>query len=93
MILLHFQKEATAKDIDTPFNYSNAEDDLFGIILREIDLLLLGSLQESRDIGEFEIFSEVLELFALRIANVERLGEDTADVHIMFPNEVLHVMS
>ena len=62
-------------------------------MLDKVDRRLHGQVKVRDDECEFELFLEVFEFLALWVADVETLREDPAYVHVMLPNQVLHVVS
>ena len=46
--------------------------------------------EEGNNHGELEVFLEVLHFIALQVRHIETLWEDSANVKVMVPDEVLH---
>ena len=90
---LRVLEAAAGEDIDAPFDCGQAYDCPLKILLDEVDRRLEGQVEVGDDECEFELFLEVFELLAQRVTDVEALREHPAYVHVMPPNQVLHVVS
>ena len=84
---------ATGEDVNAPFDDGQAYYGLFKILFDKVDRGLQGQFEKRYDECEFEFFLEVFKLFAVWVTYVETLRENSANIHIMFPNQVLHIVS
>ena len=89
---LHLDEKSSRHNIDAPLSYRYTNNHFLKVRLRKLHGWLLYLFQERYYEGEFEIFAKVLKFLALRITYVETLREDSADVPIMFPYKILHIV-
>ena len=91
-IALDFGKQAPREHSISSLDDCKSDNDLLKVGFCEIDRLLGDSLQEGHNECEFKLLPEVLELFAHRVTDVETLREDPGDVHVVFPDQILHIV-
>lgn len=78
--------------LQSPFTYSQTNNDFLNVLG---DLLQRGGghlLEEADHLAELVVLSEVLELIPSQVTQVITLGKELVNVHLLVPDQVLHIM-
>lgn len=78
--------------MDPSFSHCKRNRNFLEVGLGEAGGGMVDSVEKSNHSSELEVFFEVLYLLTFVITDVKRLWKSPADVYVVAPNQVLHVV-
>jgi len=92
LVRLYLGKQSPGEHLIAPFSDSQGDDYSLEVLLCEAFRLLAHRVKEGDDKCKFEFFPKVFELLTIWVADVETLREDSRNVHVMAPDQILHIV-